>query len=129
MGAQPGRVFATVTLPLLRPALADATLLGFVESLGDFGNPLVLGGEFDVLATRIFFAIAGPRHEPGRAAALAILLLGLTLGAFCLQERWVGRRHYVTVAGKGDAGIPAPWCCPCFAPPSSPPSLTPLCRR
>lgn len=108
MGARPARVFATVTLPLLRPALANAALLGFVESLGDFGNPLVLGGEFDVLATRIFFAIAGARHEPGRAAALAILLLGLTLGAFWLQERWVGRRQYVTVAGKGDVGIPAP---------------------
>jgi hypothetical protein len=81
-------VFATVTLPLLRPAIANAVLLGFVESLGDFGNPLVLGGEFEVLATRIFFAIAGARHEPGRAAALAILLLGLTLAAFWLQERW-----------------------------------------
>lgn len=108
MGARPARVFATVTLPLLRPALANAALLGFVESLGDFGNPLVLGGEFDVLATRIFFAIAGARHEPGRAAALAILLLGLTLGAFWLQERWVGPRQYTTIAGKGDAGIPAP---------------------
>ncbi len=107
MGAQPARVFATVTLPLLRPAIANAVLLGFVESLGDFGNPLVLGGEFDVLATRIFFAIAGARHEPGRAAALAILLLGLTLAVFWLQERWVGRRQYVTVAGKGDQGLPA----------------------
>ncbi|MCS6879456.1 MAG: iron ABC transporter permease, partial [Geminicoccaceae bacterium] len=108
MGARPMRIYGTVTLPLLRPALANAALLGFVESLGDFGNPLVLGGEFDVLATRIFFAIAGARHEPGRAAALAILLLGLTLAAFWLQERWVGRRQYVTVAGKGDAGVPPP---------------------
>jgi len=108
MGARPARIYATVTLPLLRPALANAVLLGFVESLGDFGNPLVLGGEFDVLATRIFFAIAGARHEPGRAAALAILLLALTLGAFWLQEVWVGRRQYVTVAGKGDSGLPAP---------------------
>jgi iron(III) transport system permease protein len=107
MGARPSTVFATVTMPLLRPAIANAVLLGFVESLGDFGNPLVLGGEFEVLATRIFFAIAGARHEPGRAAALALLLLCLTLAAFWLQERWVGKRQYVTVSGKGDAGLPA----------------------
>ena len=36
--------FRTVTLPLLRPGLAAAFLLGFVESMADFGNPLVLAG-------------------------------------------------------------------------------------
>jgi iron(III) transport system permease protein len=81
MGARRMVVFRTVTWPLLKPALAAAFLLGFVESLADFGNPLVLGGDFDVLSTRIFFAIAGARHDPGRAAALALLLLALSLGA------------------------------------------------
>ncbi len=108
MGARRFRVFRTVTWPLLKPALAAAFLLGFVESLADFGNPLVLGGDFDVLSTRIFFAIAGARHDPGRAAALALLLLALTFGAFALQAWWLGRRRYTTVTGKGDAGLPAP---------------------
>ena len=108
MGARRFTVFRTVTWPLLRPALAACLLLGFVESLSDFGNPLVLGGDFDVLSTRIFFAIAGARHEPGRAAALAILLLALTFGAFALQALWLGRRRYTTVTGKGDSGVPAP---------------------
>ena len=108
MGARRFTVFQTVTWPLLRPSLAAAFLLGFVESLSDFGNPLVLGGDFDVLATRIFFAIAGARHDPGRASALALLLLGLTLGAFALQTAWLGRRRYVTLTGKGDSGVAAP---------------------
>ena len=108
MGARRFTVFRTVTWPLLRPAIAACLLLGFVESLADFGNPLVLGGDFDVLSTRIFFAIAGARHEPGRAAALALLLLALTLGAFALQTLWLGRRRYTTVTGKGDSGVPAP---------------------
>jgi iron(III) transport system permease protein len=108
MGAGRFRVFRTVTWPLLKPALAAAFLLGFVESLADFGNPLVLGGDFDVLSTRIFFAIAGARHDPGRAAALALLLLALTFGAFALQALWLGRRRYTTVTGKGDSGLPAP---------------------
>ena len=101
------RVFSTVTLPLLRPALANAFLLGFVESLADFGNPIVLAGNFDVLSTKIFFAVAGAQHDPGRAAALAAVLLGLTMLAFWLQQRWLGRLSYVTVTGKGDSGLPA----------------------
>ncbi|MBA3507865.1 MAG: iron ABC transporter permease, partial [Betaproteobacteria bacterium] len=101
------RVFRTVTWPLLRPALANAFLLGFVESLADFGNPIVLAGNFDVLSTKIFFAVAGAQHDPGRAAALAAVLLGLTMLAFWLQQRWIGRLSYVTVTGKGDGGLPA----------------------
>jgi iron(III) transport system permease protein len=107
LGASRWQTFRTVTWPLLRPGLAAAFLLGFVESLSDFGNPLVLGGNFDVLSTKIFFAIVGAQHDPGRAAVLALLLLSLTLGAFWLQTRWLGRQSYVTVTGKGDAGLSA----------------------
>jgi len=101
------RVFRTVTLPLLRPALANAFLLGFVESLADFANPVVLAGNFEVLSIKIFFAIAGAQHDPGRAAILACVLLGFTLVAFWLQQRWLGRASYVTVGGKGDGGLAA----------------------
>ena len=105
--ASKARVFRSVTWPLLRPALAAAFLLGFVESLADFANPVVLAGNFEVLSTKIFFAIAGAQHDPGRAASLAVVLLGFTLVAFWLQQRWLGRASYVSVGGKGDSGIPA----------------------
>jgi iron(III) transport system permease protein len=105
--ASRARVFRTVTWPLLRPALANAFLLAAVESLADFGNPIVLAGNFEVLSTKIFFAVAGAQYDAGRAAVLAIVLLALTLVAFFLQQRWVGRASYVTVTGKGDGGAPA----------------------
>jgi iron(III) transport system permease protein len=105
--ASRGRVFRTVTWPLLRPALANAFLLGFVESLADFANPIVLSGNFEVLSTKIFFAVAGAQHDPARAAVLASVLLGFTLIAFWLQQRWLGKLSYVTVSGKGDGGMPA----------------------
>jgi iron(III) transport system permease protein len=98
------RTFTTVTWPLLRPGLANAFLIGFVESLADFGNPLVLGGNFDVLSTDVFFAIVGSQNDPGRAAALALILLALTLSAFMLQRQWLGHRSYTTIAGRGDSG-------------------------
>ncbi|MHB2169418.1 ABC transporter permease [Alsobacter sp. R-9] len=100
--------FRTVTLPLMRPGLANAFLLGFVESLADFGNPLVLGGNFEVLSTKIFFAVVGAATDEGRAAVLSIVLLVFTLGAFWLQQVWLGKKTYTTVTGKGDSGLPAP---------------------
>ncbi len=99
------RTFTTVSLPLMRPGLANAFLLGFIESLADFGNPLVLGGNFDVLSTSIFFAIVGAQNDQSRAAVLAIVLLVFTLTAFWAQRRWLGRKSYATVTGKGDAGL------------------------
>jgi iron(III) transport system permease protein len=97
--------FTTVSLPLMRPGLANAFLLGFIESLADFGNPLVLGGNYPVLSVSIFFAIVGAQHDRARAAVLSIVLLAFTLGAFYAQRRWLGRRSYATVTGKGDAGL------------------------
>lgn len=96
--------FWTVSLPLMRPGLANAFLLGFIESMADFGNPLVLSGNFDVLSTEIFFAIVGAQNDSGRAAVLALVLLFFTLIAFYLQRFWLGRKSYTTLTGKGDSG-------------------------
>ncbi|HEU4350764.1 MAG TPA: iron ABC transporter permease [Burkholderiales bacterium] len=100
--------FRTVTLPLLRPGLAAAFLLGFVESMADFGNPLVLSGNYEVLSVKIYFAVVGAAHDQSRAAVLALVLLVFTLVAFWAQQRWLGRASYTTVTGKGDAGLPVP---------------------
>jgi iron(III) transport system permease protein len=99
--------FRTVTWPLIRPGLANAFLIGFIESMADFANPLVIGGNFTVLSTDIFFAVVGASHDQGRAAVLAIVLLAFTLTAFLAQRFWLGRRSYATVGGKGHTGIPA----------------------
>ena len=99
------QVFKTVSLPLMRPGLANAFLLGFIESMADFGNPLVLGGNYDVLSTEIFFTIVGAQYDQGRAAVLAIILLFFTLSAFYAQRRWLGKKSYTTVTGKGDTGV------------------------
>ncbi len=99
------QVFSSVSLPLMRPGLANAFLLGFIESMADFGNPLVLGGNYEVLSTEIFFAIVGAQYDQGRAAILAIVLLSFTLAAFYAQRFWLGRKSYTTVSGKGDSGV------------------------
>ncbi|MGO4606658.1 ABC transporter permease [Variovorax sp. 2RAF20] len=100
------RTFFTITLPLLKPGLANAFLVGFIESIADFGNPVVVGGQFSVLSTDIFFAIVGAQYDQGRAASLAWVLTLFALGVFALQRGVLGKQNYTTVSGKGDAGIP-----------------------
>ncbi len=102
------QVFRTVTWPLIRPGLANAFLISFIESLADFANPLMIGGNFNVLSTDIFFAVVGAAHDQSRAAVLSIVLLVFTLTAFLAQRAWIGGRSYTTVTGKGDAGLSAP---------------------
>ena len=99
------QAFLTITLPLLKPGLANAFLVGFIESMADFGNPIVVGGQFSVLSTEIFFAIVGAQYDQGRAASLALILTLFALAVFALQRKLLGRTSYTTVTGKGDAGV------------------------
>ncbi|WP_108661884.1 ABC transporter permease [Acuticoccus kandeliae] len=96
--------FRTVTLPLIRPGLANAFLLCFIESLADLGNPLILGGGFRVLASGIYFKIVGAQADLGEAAGLGLILLAISLIAFLLQTLWLRRSSFVTITGKGDGG-------------------------
>ncbi|MEO8281574.1 MAG: iron ABC transporter permease, partial [Ideonella sp.] len=106
--ASPLQTFMTVTLPLLKPGLANAFLVGFIESIADFGNPVVVGGSYAVLSTDIFFAIVGAQYDQGQAASLALILTGFALAVFFIQQRVLGKKSYTTVSGKGDSGLPTP---------------------
>ena len=108
LGSDRNRTFRTVTLPLLLPGIGNAFLVGFIESIADFGNPIVLGGGYAVFSTEIFFSIVGAQFDPARAGALAALLLAMALAAFFAQRALLGARRFVTVTGKGDVGSPIP---------------------
>lgn len=100
-------LFRTILWPLMRPGLANAILLVMIESLADFGNPLLLGGGIPFLPTEIFYAIEG-RFDQHEAAVYGLVLLAITLTIFVLQRYWLGRRSYVTVTGKPSGGRPTP---------------------
>ncbi len=102
------QTFFTITLPLLKPGLANAFLVGFIESMADFGNPIVVGGQFAVLSTDIFFAIVGAQYDQGRAASLAWILTLFALAVFAIQRGVLGKQNFTTVSGKGDSGIAMP---------------------
>lgn len=104
LGASRWQTLLRVSLPLMKPGLANAFLVTFIESMADFGNPMVLGGSYSVLSTEIYFAIVGAQNDEGRAASLGLLLLCFSVAAFLLQRRWLGKKSYATVTGKADNG-------------------------
>lgn len=99
LGASKWHTFRTVTIPMLLPGFASSFLLLFVEAIADLGNPLVLGGNFEVLATRIYVSIVG-LYDTTAAAVLSIVLLVPSLTVFIIQRYWINRASVVSVTGK-----------------------------
>lgn len=99
LGSSKWHVFRKVTVPLLIPGLAGSFLLLFVEAIADLGNPLVLGGNFEVLSTRIYLSVIGLYDTTG-AAVLSVILLLPSLTIFVIQRYWISRASVVSVTGK-----------------------------
>ena len=103
LGADRWHTFRTITWPLVRPALANAFLLSVIESFADFGNPLILGGDRNYLATEVFASFSA-RFDPSEAAVYGVFLLIIVLLVFYAQARWLGQSSFVTVTGKPSRG-------------------------
>lgn len=103
LGAGRWQVLKSITWPLVRPGLAAAALLSMIESLADFGNPIVLGGDRNYLATEVYLSLTG-RFNPNEAAVYGTILLIFVLAAFFLQQWWLGGSSFVTVTGKPSSG-------------------------
>ena len=99
LGASKFKTFFKVTLPMLIPGFASSFLLLFVEASADLANPLVIGGDYTVLASRAYIAINGEYDVPaGSAYSLILLIPGLIV--FLVQRYWGERKSVVSVTGK-----------------------------
>ncbi|GHV95470.1 hypothetical protein AGMMS50293_17900 [Spirochaetia bacterium] len=84
-GAGRFRVFRTITLPLVLPGVVSAVLFIAISVLSDFGNPMLIGGRFNVLAVELYTRLTG-WAEAGTSAVLGIILLFPALVLFVLQR-------------------------------------------
>jgi iron(III) transport system permease protein len=104
LGATKVRIFRTITIPLLIPGIASSFLLLFVETIADLANPLVIGGDYTVLALRAYIAISGEFNLAGGAAYSAVLLVPALL-VFIIQRYWSQKNSVVSVTGKPSGQI------------------------
>ncbi len=94
LGASPLRVFWTVTLPLIRPALLASFVLGFAKAMGEFGATITfvaaIPGETQTLPTAIYALLQVPGGETA-AARLVMVSVVIALGAVIASE-WLAQR-------------------------------------
>ena len=109
-GAGGFTVLTTVTVPLLRPAVATAAVLVFALSLGAFAIPEVLGtpAGLETVTTRIYADLTRSSSPAafGEAVALALLLVLLALLIVAPADHAFGprlrvRRSAVTDPARG----------------------------
>ena len=99
LGASRWGVFTSVTLPLMLPGLGNAFLVTFIESVADFANPMLIGGDYDTLATTIYLQVTGSYDSTG-AAAMSVILLALTMILFFVQKYYLEKKTAATLSGK-----------------------------
>lgn len=95
--ASPLDRFFSVVLPLSRPSLITASLLGFAHTVGEFGVVLMVGGNIEgetrVLSVLLYDQVEGMAYAD--AHVLAAGLLGFSFALLLLMQ-WLGRRTAVT---------------------------------
>jgi iron(III) transport system permease protein len=95
LGAGRLRVFFTVTLPVITPAILAGALVVFYLCIENFGVPTLIGEDFRVLSVQAYNEfISEMGGNPSMAGALSMILLAITLSLTVFQRYWVGRKHY-----------------------------------
>ncbi len=104
LGAGPLTTLRRVTLALARPGLAAAALIVFILCITDFGNPILIGGRYNVLATAIYAQVIGMSNF-GAGATMSLVLVVPCLAAYLLNTYWVGTKSYVTVSAGARTAV------------------------
>jgi iron(III) transport system permease protein len=108
-GAGRWRVFRTVTLPLCLPGLLSAALFIAVSVLSDFGNPMLIGGRYSVLAVELYAQLTGWAGNAGVSAVLGIILLVPAFILFVLQRFLLNRKgSRLATVGARSSALPLP---------------------
>jgi iron(III) transport system permease protein len=102
LGAGRWRTATAVTAPLVAPAVLSGALIAFVNAIALFGSQAIIGlpGRVFTLPTRIYALFDYP-PQYGLACAMSLVFVAITVAALSVQRRYLARRSYVTVGGKG----------------------------
>jgi molybdate transport system permease protein len=89
LGASPGWVFLTITLPLIAPGIIAGMILAFARSMGEFGATITfvsnIPGETQTLPSAIYTFTQVPGGDAG-AFRLTVISLLISMTALLLSE-------------------------------------------
>ncbi len=102
LGATEAAALRTVLLPLAWPGIVGAMLVVGITVLADFGNAVVIAGNYPLLATEAWAMMDGMGDLQGAAVVVSILLLP-TAALFAASRLLLHRREFTTSGGRGAA--------------------------
>lgn len=88
LGSNRNYTLRRILLPLMRPGISVCAFLTFVRCLSDFGTPMIIGGNFNVIATEIYMQIIGYANLE-YASAMNVLLLIPSLFLFVIYRYYL----------------------------------------
>ena len=104
LGATPFKVFTRITLPSAKYGILSSAALTFNLTITDFGNPVVIGANYNVLATEIYAQVTNMyRFDLG--ATISIILLVPSLMAFIFNY-YISRKTFAMISGAAKPVIP-----------------------
>ncbi|MBV9753023.1 MAG: iron ABC transporter permease [Hyphomicrobiales bacterium] len=107
LGASRWRGFWTVTLPIVVPSVLSGALLVFIETLENFGVPIVLAEDKPILSVEAFKLFVGETDQnPSSAGVLGVLLIVSTALVLLIQRHFLARRRFATGARRSPPLIP-----------------------
>jgi putative spermidine/putrescine transport system permease protein len=100
LGARPSTAFLRVFVPLAMPGVLSGCLLVFIQALGFYITPALLGSPTEMLVSQYIYAQVNGQLQWGRGSVLGVVLLVtvLVLLAAAAALGRVGRRRQGVVA-------------------------------
>ncbi|QQR38456.1 ABC transporter permease [Devosia rhizoryzae] len=99
MGMTGWRRAIMVITPLLLPTILGGSLLVFVRAFADFGTPMLIGQGFRTIPVLIYSSFVGEVSvDRSFAAAVAVIVIAVTLAVFLIQKFIVDRRTFSMTA-------------------------------
>ncbi|MCT4565242.1 MAG: iron ABC transporter permease [Maledivibacter sp.] len=106
LGASKNHTLFKIIFPLGLPGIISAGLITFVKCLSDFGTPIIIGGNFEVLATEAYLNIIGRGNFP-KASAMSVLIFIPALLAFAAYKYFMKNTNSISSfinKGKDEEG-------------------------
>jgi putative spermidine/putrescine transport system permease protein len=90
LGARPGYAFRRVYFPQTLPGIGAGVLMVFIQALGYYITPALVGGANDQMISYFIAFYASRTINWGMAAALSIMLLAATVVLYAIYDKLVG---------------------------------------
>jgi iron(III) transport system permease protein len=99
MRASDFQILYKITIPLAAPGILKASLLVFILSIADFGNPMLIGGDVTFLSTGAYLLWVSDNNLE-MAAVFCVFLVLPSLIIFVINEYLLKGKAYTTIGGK-----------------------------